>query len=169
MKFYCLFWKKVHSKNFHSTLKDTKWCMDIKNTSLYMFWINKSLKAVMSTVPSLSKEHNWAKASHLLGMIMTGTTTLRTWNNQQKTLKDKKVLKIRKTLTNPPLKAKLWSPFQVSAKKKLRSQLLWYLSRLNQNPQRKWIKLGWGKPKPLLLLSLMVTLGDFEDFIIKSN
>ena len=39
----------------------------INNTPLYMFCVNKSLKTVMSTVASLSKERNWAKASHPLG------------------------------------------------------------------------------------------------------
>lgn len=81
MKFYCLFWKKVYSKNFYSILKDIKWCMDIKNILLYMFWINKLLKVVMFIVLSLSKEYNWVKVFYFLGMIMIGITIFRIWNN----------------------------------------------------------------------------------------
>ena len=53
-----------------------------------MFCVNKFLKTVMSTVSSLNKERNWAKASHPLGVVMTGTTALRPKTINKKTFKD---------------------------------------------------------------------------------
>ena len=47
--------------------------------------------------------------------------------------------KIRKTLFNPPLKTRLWSPFWASTGEGLRSQLLWCLSKLDQT----LFKLNW--------------------------
>ena len=47
--------------------------------------------------------------------------------------------KIRKTLSNPPLKTRLWSPFRASTGEGQRSQLLWCLSKLDQT----LFKLNW--------------------------
>ena len=50
----------------------------IKNTQLYMFCVNKSLKTVVSTVSGLGGERSWVWASHPFGEVMRGTTTLKT-------------------------------------------------------------------------------------------
>ena len=53
-----------------------------------MFCVNESLKTAVSTVSGLGGGRGWAGASHPFGEVMTGTTTLKAWGNQQKAFKD---------------------------------------------------------------------------------